>query len=213
MIIECRDVGPVQANCYVVAKEKGAEGVVIDPGTIDVSEIVAIIEANQLNITHILLTHGHFDHILGIDELRNKYGAKVCIHKDDQEKLTLANENLSKWMGADYTFQAADVILEDGDMIKVGSDDSKQAMEFKVIHTPGHTTGGVCYLLDEHLFSGDSLFAGSIGRTDFPGGSMRTLVASLKEKILTLPDSVKVYPGHNQFSTIAEEKQDNPYLR
>lgn len=206
LFIECIPLGPVEANCYIVSTGKGSKGFIIDPGSLDIGLVQQVIDREQLNITHILLTHGHFDHILGVDELRKITGAMVCIHEKDQNKLVDAKDNLSTYMGAGYSFTAADKLLVDGDIIEIGE------MNVKVIHTPGHTPGGVCYYLDNCLFSGDTLFAGSIGRTDFPAGSMRDLLASIKEKLLILPPDTIVYPGHNQQTTIQEEKNHNPYL-
>ncbi|OEF96331.1 MBL fold metallo-hydrolase [Desulfuribacillus alkaliarsenatis] len=206
MIIHKFPIGPVEANCYIVAKEKNSEGFIVDPGGLELNQIIQTIEEDNIKVTHILLTHGHFDHILGIDELRKHTGASVCIHEQDQNKLTEANDNLSTYMGAGYSFKPAEKILQDGEVIEVGN------MQVKVLHTPGHTPGGVCYYIDNRLFSGDTLFAGSVGRTDFPGGSMRQLMTSIQEKLLELPKDTLVYPGHNEDTTIEHEMKHNPYI-
>ncbi|OEH84575.1 hypothetical protein BHU72_08705 [Desulfuribacillus stibiiarsenatis] len=200
-------MGPVEANCYVIYDEQSKNGFIVDPGSLDIHDILEIIESEQLQIQYILLTHGHFDHILGIDELRKVINAPVCIHKDDQIKLINAKENLSTFMGSGYEFNAAERVLEDREMLPIAN------MNIVVYHTPGHTSGGVCYHLGNYLFSGDTLFAGSVGRTDFPGGSMDQLIDGIRKQLLVLPDDTVVYPGHNEDTTIGWEKINNPFLR
>jgi len=200
-------MGPVEANCYIVSSNEDNIGFVIDPGSVDISKIKTIIEDEQLQIKAILLTHGHFDHILGVDELRKLTGAKLYIHEADKSKLIEPNDNLSKYMGAGYYFEPADELLHDGDTIEIGD------LHIKVLHTPGHTPGGVCYYVNNCIFTGDTLFAGSIGRTDFPNGSQKDLMVSIQNKLLCLPDETIVYPGHNRKSTIIAEKNNNPYLK
>ena len=192
MIIKCFKVGWLFTNCYVVGCEETKEAVLIDPGLETEAEaemILDYIKQNGFRIKHIINTHGHPDHVSGNAVMKEATGASILIHKkaDDCVK--------------------ADKKLCDGDIIKIGN------FKLVVLHTPGHTPDGICLLGDNVVFTGDSLFAGSIGRTDFLGGSFRQLITSIKTKLLTLPDSFKVYPGHEDVSTIGDEKIYNPFLQ
>ncbi len=199
-------LGALWTNCYVVWDEKGY-GMIVDPGG-PAQEVEDFIRTNDIHVHWIILTHGHGDHLGGVADVRLLSEHGVAIHEKDADSLTDARNNLSIYMGETVRLSAADRLLKDGDLLKVG------AMEIKVIHTPGHTLGGICLLVSEGtqmiLLSGDTLFARSIGRTDLPGGDEETLLGSLK-KLETIPDNVKVYPGHGPETAIGDEKKLNPY--
>jgi len=194
------------ANCYLVSCPETKKAAIIDPGA-NSAGIQRWIAEEGVQVEYILLTHGHFDHIGAVDELRELYQAKVGIHKEDAIMLTSGAHNLSRMLGRSYDFKSADFLLEDGQVVQVGN------LTLTVIATPGHTPGGVCFLTSEGLISGDTLFDGSIGRTDFPGGSYQELIDSIVKKLLVLPEDTKVYPGHGPETTIGREKRDNPFLR
>ncbi len=196
---------PFDENCYVVSDETG-EGVVIDPGGM-ASAILAYIREAQLSIKAVLDTHGHCDHIGANDEIRDATGAPLYIHKADAPMLSDMRLNLSAFMGFKTLSRPAEHLLSEGDKISFGQS------ELEVLHTPGHTIGGVCFLGDGVAFTGDTLFAGSIGRSDFPGGSEVELIGNIKKKLLALPDETKVYSGHGPSSEIGWERQCNPYLQ
>jgi hydroxyacylglutathione hydrolase len=183
-------VGPYQANCYVLGCKETMEGLVIDPGD-EVFRIVQAITETGLTIRHILITHGHIDHVGGAAELKRITGAPVSIHPLDITGLGFS----------------PDREVNDGDDIRVGT------YLIKVLHTPGHSPGGVCYLAPGAVFTGDTLFAGSIGRTDFPGGDHRRLIEGVQSKLFTLDENLRVYPGHGPPSTIATEQATNPFFR
>ncbi|NLV75703.1 MAG: MBL fold metallo-hydrolase [Tissierellia bacterium] len=198
--------GIYAANCYLVYSEKDNEGIVIDPGG-DVDDIIAKIEELGLKIKYIILTHGHGDHIAGVGEIKEYTNAPVLIHKDDEHLLRDGDNNLSSMMAMGRVELSADMIVEDGDEIFFGD------LKAKIIHTPGHTPGGISIKIEDSIFTGDTLFAGSIGRTDFPGGSFEKIIDSIKNKIIIYPDDTKIYPGHGPSSTIKAEKATNPFLR
>lgn len=200
------ETGTMGANCYLVYDPATQKGVIIDPGYPD-ERIVAKITEEGLNITYILLTHGHFDHIGGLAQMREATGAPVAIHREDAAMVSSAAANLSGNFGGGFSFDAAEILLGDGDTIEV-----TPSLGFSVIATPGHTPGGVCFISGETMFSGDTLFAGSIGRTDFPGGDFDEMVGSLT-RLMTYPDEMTVYPGHGPATTIGRERVANPYIR
>lgn len=206
-MIEGRAMGAMGANCYLYACMESKKAAIIDPGA-DGKKIHRWVLERGLTIEYILLTHGHVDHIGAVDELRGLLGqVLVGIHAADAEMLTDGKKNLSSYLGSEIVLQGADFLFQDGQELMVGN----QCLS--VISTPGHTPGGVCFLSTEGLFSGDTLFAGSIGRTDFPGGSMEQLLKGVKEKLLILPEDTLVFPGHGEETHIGAEKRDNPYLR
>lgn len=199
-------VGPVQTNCYFAINEDTNELLIIDPGA-SADRLAKSIEEEKLNPVAILLTHGHFDHAGGVAELAERFGIKV--YAEEHEKETLENPalNLSGWEGRELSYHA-DVFLKDEQEIDLAG------FHIRVFHTPGHTVGGCCYYFSYQnaLFSGDTLFAQSVGRTDFPKGSASALIRSIQEKLMPLPDEVTVYTGHNEITSIGTERMYNPYL-
>lgn len=206
-MIEGRAMGAMGANCYLYACPETKQAVIIDPGA-DGKQIYRWVLEKGVKVDYILITHGHVDHIGAVDELRELLGnVLVGIHSGDAGMLTDGKKNLSSYFGPGLVQKKADVLLQDGQELIVGN------QRLKVISTPGHSPGGVCFLCTEGLFSGDTLFAGSIGRTDFPGGSLDQLLAGVKQKLLVLPEETRVFPGHGEETSIGEEKRDNPFLR
>lgn len=200
-------VGMIGTNCYLVENEATGHGVVIDPGD-EGERIVALINKEGLQIDAIFITHGHSDHIGGLTEVRTATKAKVYISLADAECLTKAQTNLSVYLqGKKAEFDPADLFYKDGDKIMAAG------LEFEVLATPGHTPGGVCLRCGDTLFCGDTIFLESVGRTDFPGGSYDALLNSIKTKILTLPDEVKLLPGHGPESSVGWERRRNPFLQ
>lgn len=204
MIIERLEVGPFASNCYIVGDEAGGQGMIIDPGD-EAAKILAKIKKLELDIKHIILTHGHIDHAGALAEVKEATGAGVAIHTRD--KAVLEDRSLSMFLGIPYrTLPVIDRLLEDRDVVSVGG------LDFIVIYTPGHTPGGICLFGDGVLFSGDTLFRGSIGRADFPGGSYERLLESIQDNLMVLDDDIKVYPGHGPETTIGAERRGNPFL-
>ncbi len=203
-------LGAFETNCYVVrADESATECLVIDTG-LDGSELVAFLEEHQLTPVAVVLTHGHADHIVGLAMLRQRYpGIKVFIHQLDAQLLTDSEANLSGFAGLTFATDPADILLREGDVI------DEAGVRLQVLHTPGHTLGGICLYseADNLVFAGDTLFADSVGRTDFPGGDMDQLIESIRTKLFTLPDKTAVYPGHGMRTTIGREKRANPFVR
>lgn len=200
-------LGMVGTNCYLVVNEEEKQCILIDPAVYS-GEIAEQIRREGLDLRAILLTHGHFDHIMGIDGFRKEFPEiPVYAHREEEALLKDASMNASLEFGRQYTFSGA-AYAEDGDVIDLAG------MQFQVIHTPGHTIGGCCYYLQEEkvLFSGDTLFRESIGRTDFPTGNGGQLMRSIREKLFTLPEETAVYPGHMERTTIGDEKKYNPYF-
>ena len=199
------DVGNLGTNCYILYCENTHEAAVIDPGG-NSDRIVSALQREKLKPVCIVNTHGHGDHIAANTTIKEIYGIPVYIHADDADMLTSAAKNLSGFIGMGFACPPADKKLTDGDAIQIGT------IQAKVLHTPGHTPGGICLLAGDLLFSGDTLFAESIGRTDFPGGSYRQLLTSIKDRLMTLDDNVIVYPGHGPDTTIGHERKMNPFI-
>lgn len=197
--------GIYAANCYVIY-DNTKEGVIIDPGG-DADDILKVIKEEQLNIKYIILTHGHGDHIGGVLELKDALGVTVMVHEEDSEMLMDGEKNLSTLMPVGTVEIEPDTLLKDGDKIKFGNE------EIIVIHTPGHTKGGICLKIQDNIITGDTLFAGSIGRTDLFGGDYGQIIKSIKEKLLNYPNETRVFPGHGSASTIGKEKTSNQFLR
>lgn len=206
MIVETLPVGMIQANCYLLGDESTREAVVIDPGG-DSPVILKALMAKGLKPSAILVTHGHFDHVEGLASLKRATGAPIFVHRSD---LPLVRGMSSQ--GKMFGIRAEDApepdrFLEDGETVAVGQ------LEVKVLHTPGHSPGSLCYLAGKAVFVGDLLFAGSIGRTDFEGGDYAVLIRSVRTKIFTLPDDTVVYPGHGPATTVSMEKRTNPFFQ
>lgn len=200
-------VGALEVNCYIVWDRETGEGVIIDPGA-DASEVEAAARNAGVIVRCVINTHGHFDHVGADGAIKAAFDAPIAIHSKDIPLIADAHEH-GIFFGVETPKQPQpDILLEDGQVIDVGP------LSFRVIHTPGHTRGGICLYLEEGkvLFTGDTLFAGSVGRTDFEGGSMDDLMASITRKLLPLGDDVRVMPGHGPDSTIGEEKEINPFL-
>ncbi len=193
-------VGPVRTNCYIVYVKGNTEAVVVDPGD-DAFHIENILMEKKLNLTGILLTHGHCDHIGAVQTLKNHYGATIYAYRDEKEVLT-SDYNLSRAIMGERISVQADQYLTDGFILKIAG------MKFKLIHTPGHTVGSCCYLMEDEkiLFSGDTLFYHSHGRTDFPTGSQSAIIRSIVDKLMVLDDEVLVCPGHEGETTIGSER-------
>ncbi|MDD3168399.1 MAG: MBL fold metallo-hydrolase [Eubacteriales bacterium] len=206
MMIKRFYTGPLSVNCYVAADETTKKTFMVDPGGHNV-DMVNFIKNNDLDLEYIILTHGHGDHIGGVPDLRKEFPeAKLvaCIY--EKELLENADLNMSTMVyGYPVTF-AADQFVTEGETLQVG------AMELRFLHTPGHTPGGMCIVTEDVVFSGDTLFEQSIGRTDFPGSSYEAIVKSIREKLFTLPDDTKVLPGHMGTTTIGFEKENNPFV-
>lgn len=201
-------LGMVGTNCYIIINEDTKQCVVVDPAD-DAKSIYGVVEQAGCELKGIFLTHGHFDHMLGAEELKALSGAPIYAGEAEKEVLASSTYNLSGVMGGCETVLEADVYLGDEEEIQVAD------ICFKAIHTPGHTQGGMCYYMKEceTVISGDTLFAESVGRTDFPTGSMSQIVNSIKTKLFQLPDETKVLPGHGDETSIGYEKKYNPYCQ
>jgi len=198
-------VGPLQVNCFILADEKTKEAVVIDPGD-DAQEILKVIKDRGLNIKYIVNTHGHFDHVGANKALKEATGAELLVHEEDAQLMTSGPMHARMFGMSSTASPGADRYVKHGDVITVGE------VSLKVLHTPGHSTGGISLLGQGMVFAGDSLFAGSIGRTDLPGGDLRTLLHSIKTNLMILPDDTKVFCGHGPATTIGDERNENPFL-
>jgi hydroxyacylglutathione hydrolase len=206
MIVERLVVGTLQSNCYLVGCDETKEGIIIDPGG-DAPLILDRVEQLGLTIKYIVNTHGHIDHIAANRPVKEATGAQIAIHKDDAEWLVTDQGSYARMLGVVSAGPAADVLLTEGDEISFG-DDSLQ-----VIHTPGHSLGGISLVGDGVVFCGDTLFAMGVGRVDLPGGSWETLMRSIQTRLFTMPDDTVAYTGHGPTTTIGREKQLNPWFR
>lgn len=209
MQLHSRIVGSLATNCYILICEQTHKALIIDPGfpAEEANDILNEILQNGFKVEKILNTHGHVDHIIGNEILKRLTKSKILIHRNDALMLIDPSKNLSSMLGLDIISPKADRLLEEGDIIKVGN------LELEVIHTPGHTEGSISLFCEKEkvVFTGDTLFAGSIGRTDLPGSSFEKMMHSLK-KLMNLSDETVVYPGHGGKTTIGREKRMNPFL-
>lgn len=205
MIIKQFTLGPIEDNNYLLIDEESKEAVLIDCTEFS-PEIEKALNEYGAKLKYILLTHGHFDHVLGVNETREKLGCKALIHEEDKIMLDSLKEFALNFNLGEVEIQTVDGFVTEGETIKFGQN------EIKVIHTPGHTRGGVCFLVDDKIFTGDTLFYNSVGRTDLPGGSFNQLKSSIQNKLFTLDENITVYPGHGPRSTIGFEKINNKFL-
>lgn len=196
----------VSANCYIVYNEN-KKGVIIDPGS-KRSQITEIIDSEEIEVKKILLTHGHADHIYSLESIKKEYNVPVLVHQGDYEMIKDGNMNFSNQMFGRPIEVEADKKITGEEVLEIDGN-----FKVKVLHTPGHTPGGVCYLIGEALFTGDTIFANSIGRTDFPGGNYDEILESIEEKILTLPEDTILLPGHGPKTTVKLEIENNPFIK
>jgi glyoxylase-like metal-dependent hydrolase (beta-lactamase superfamily II) len=194
------------ANCFILGCDDTKEAAVIDPGD-EADRILMTLAESALTVKYIINTHGHFDHVSANKRLKEVTGADILIHPLDAPMLNQLAAAASAWGFSSENSPPPDRLLEDGDVVKVGN------IELTVLHTPGHTPGGISLHANGAVFVGDTLFAGSIGRTDFPGGDFDTLKSSIQQKLYTLNDDVVVYPGHMGLTNIGQEKRTNPFVR
>ena len=205
MIIKCDSSGPVDSNTYLVGASSGSEAVIIDAGA-SIDCIVRLVETFGMIPKLIIITHSHFDHIYNLNEIRDRFGIPAAIHRLDATSVTNTRQNGAFLFGRSKSIHAVEKTLEDGQVLRVGG------IDYKIIHTPGHSPGGICILAEGALFTGDTLFRGSIGRTDLYACDHNALINSITEKLFTLDDDTSIYPGHDIPSTIGEEKRTNVFL-
>ncbi len=207
MILQSIRVGPIKTNCYIIVDDNTKECGIIDPG--DEFESINS-ELKDLGVTpkYILITHGHYDHIMAVKQLRDEYGAEVICHEDAKEYMESSEANVSKYHGYNIEVTPTKTVKE-GDMLKVGD------LDIKVLNVPGHANGSACYYIESEsvVFTGDTLFRETIGITHLPNGSYENLTTNIKEKLFTLPEDTIVYPGHGASTSIGHEKKNNGYVR
>jgi glyoxylase-like metal-dependent hydrolase (beta-lactamase superfamily II) len=207
LIIRGLVVGVFQENCWIIGNRRTGEAICVDPGD-QPDEILAVARDMGVRIKLIANSHAHIDHVLGVRGVREQSAARFMLHADDMEILRGTAASARRWAGADIENPPdPDAFLADGDEVDV------DGVKLRVIHTPGHTQGSVCFYANGALFAGDTLFAGSIGRTDLPGGDYDQEMASICDRLLALPDDTVVLPGHMDQTTIGRERERNPYVR
>jgi hydroxyacylglutathione hydrolase len=209
MRIQTFVVSPVMSNCYVMAldAEEGNDAVIVDPGDTNLDDVFSYIESNELNVVAVWNTHAHFDHVMGVDLVRDRYHVPAYVHKDDLPLWDALVETTEKWLGRSVpALREPDRFFADGDEVRLGRH------AFRVWHTPGHSPGSVCLVGESYVFTGDTLFAGSVGRVDLPLSNPADMQDSLK-RLLNLPDEVTLLPGHMQRTTMKKERVQNPFLR
>ena len=207
MIHEILPVGPLRCNCSVIGDETTREAMVIDPGD-DIEDVLAVIRKQNLQVKQIVITHAHIDHVGGAMKLRAATGAPILLNQNDYELLKMLDVQAA-WIGvADPGKVDIDQSITTGETVTAGQHTAQ------ILHTPGHTEGSIClyFAADKKLIAGDTLFAGSIGRTDLPGGSMQKIMRSLHDTVMALPDETVVVPGHGRLTSIGEERENNPFL-
>lgn len=204
MIVETLGVGPLQANCILIGCERTRAGMVVDPGG-EPERILDAIERLGLQIAYVCNTHGHVDHVAANAAIQQATGAKLLIHEADRGSIESPHPFWSSMVGG-IEASTPDGTYADGDQLQIGD------LTIRVVHTPGHTPGGVCLAVEDLLVTGDTLFAGSVGRTDFPGGSTATLQDSLRRLVAEFPDETRILPGHGPETTMGAEKRSNPFL-
>lgn len=194
-------VGPLQVNCYLVYDDETKETILIDPGD-EPDRLMDFLKDDALTLTRIVCTHTHFDHIGGLPEIKEETGVEICLHKDELSIYHAAKDMAAFWGHSIEPLPEPEVLLTEGDTVKAGR------YSFTVLHTPGHTPGGICLYGEGIVITGDTLFEGSVGRTDLPGGSMEKLKGSFK-RLMALPPQTKVYPGHGPQTSIGHEQKNN----
>ncbi|MFO0795025.1 MAG: MBL fold metallo-hydrolase [Candidatus Brocadiaceae bacterium] len=206
VIFETLTVGPLEVNCYVLGSEKDKTAIIIDAGG-DSDDILKILRKHTLTLKYLINTHAHFDHVGGIKQLQDMTGAQFLLHEDEIPLLRSLNEQTNAFGLPKISMPQVDRPLKDGDKIVLGNE------TVVVIHTPGHSPGSICLLMENIVFTGDTLFAGSIGRTDLYGGSYDNIIHSIKTRLFALDERVMAYPGHGPCTTIGHEKQHNPFFQ
>lgn len=206
IIFETLAVGPLEVNCYIIGSKKDNTAIVIDAGG-NPKEILSLLKKHNLTLQFIMNTHAHFDHVGGVRPLQDITGAEFLLHQEDIPLLNYLNDQTSAFGLPRISAPKIDRHLKDNEEILIGNE------TIQVIHTPGHSPGSVCFLIGNAVFTGDTLFAGSIGRTDLYGGSYTKIINSIKTRLFILDDQTVVYPGHGEPTTIGEEKQHNPFFQ
>lgn len=196
----------VYANCYILKDEASGEALVVDPGAYSSRFEAMLRQEGITDLKYILLTHGHFDHIGAVQSLKYNFGGEVVIHGEDKACLSDGNASLASAFGFEQNDVTAEMVVSDADELSLGD------YKIKVIHTPGHTKGSVCYIVKDMIFSGDTLFRDTVGRTDFPGGSFDEIMKSLS-KLSSLEGDYNIYPGHESATTLERERHYNPYMK
>lgn len=201
MIIQKIIVGPLESNCYIIADEQTKEAIIVDPGD-EPDIIIDFIKEKTLQVKYVVCTHAHFDHIGAVSEMKQETGAPIVIHRDEQEVYRSTRKQAALWGFDLEELPKPDMLVSEGDILEIGS------LKFMIIHTPGHSPGGICLSGEDILITGDTVFAGSVGRTDLHGGDIIQLKKSFK-RLMSLPEKIKILPGHGPETTIGKEKKEN----